>query len=37
MYIESIEKALKRIENVTVVDPEVKGLLPVYGGLKDGK
>ncbi|MFK8137970.1 MAG: FtsH protease activity modulator HflK [Bdellovibrionales bacterium] len=37
MYIESLEKVMKRISGVTVVDPKVKGLLPVFGGLKNEK
>ena len=32
MYLESMEKILKNLKQVTVVDPEVKGLLPVFGG-----
>lgn len=32
MYLESMEKILKNLKRVTVVDPEIKGLLPVFGG-----
>lgn len=35
MYIETMEKILKRLDTITVVDPEIKGLLPVFGGLKN--
>ncbi len=35
MYIETLEKVLNRLDTVTVVDPEVEGLLPVFGGLKN--
>lgn len=35
LYIETIEKVLERLDSITVVDPELKGLLPVYGGLKN--
>ncbi|MEZ4873282.1 MAG: FtsH protease activity modulator HflK [Bdellovibrionales bacterium] len=34
LYIESLEKVLKKIDNITVIDPEVKGVLPVFGGMK---
>lgn len=36
MYIETLEKILKRLETVTVVDPEVEGLLPVFGTINGG-
>lgn len=35
MYIETIEKVLGRLDTVTVVDPEVKGLLPIFGGVQN--
>lgn len=37
MYIETMEKLLSRMEDITVVDSQVSGLLPVYSGagLKD--
>jgi membrane protease subunit HflK len=31
IYIETMEKIFKRMENLTIVDSKVKGLLPVYG------
>jgi membrane protease subunit HflK len=39
IYLETMEEILKKVENITVVDASVKGVLPVYsskGGL-DGK
>lgn len=30
MYIETLEKVLKRLDTVTVVDPAIQGLLPVF-------
>jgi membrane protease subunit HflK len=33
LYIEAIEKVMKNLSKVTVIDPEVKGVLPVFGGL----
>lgn len=30
MYIETVERLLTKLDTVTVVDPEVKGLLPVF-------
>lgn len=35
MYIETLEKVLSRLDTITVVDPEVKGLLPVFGGIQN--
>ena len=32
MYIETLEKVLGRLDRITVVDPEVKGLLPIFAG-----
>lgn len=32
LYIETMEKILDRLEGVTVVDKEIKGLLPVFSG-----
>tara|TARA_B100001248_G_C27397744_1_gene466952 strand:+ start:3741 stop:4748 length:1008 start_codon:yes stop_codon:yes gene_type:complete len=37
LYIETIEKVLDRLNSITVVDPEVKGLLPVFGEVKSAK
>ncbi len=37
MYIETLEKIMTRVKNITVVDPEVQGLLPVFGEVKNGK
>jgi membrane protease subunit HflK len=37
MYIETVEKVLNNLNSITVVDPKIKGLLPVYGGLKSEK
>ena len=37
LYIETLEKVMKRLDGITVVDPEIKGLLPVFGGLKNEK
>lgn len=37
LYIETLEKVLGRLETITVVDPEVKGLLPIFGGVSDDK
>jgi len=37
MYIETIEKVLARLDTVTIVDPEIKGLLPVFGGMNNEK
>jgi membrane protease subunit HflK len=31
IYIETMEKIFKRMENLTIVDSKVKGLLPVFG------
>lgn len=35
MYIETIEKVLDRLETVTVIDPEVKGVMPIFGDFKN--
>lgn len=35
MYIETLERLLDRLDTITLVDPEVKGVLPIFGGLKD--
>ena len=32
IYLETMEKLFNRFEDVTIVDPNVKGLLPVFGG-----
>lgn len=37
MYIETLEKVLARLNTITVVDPEVKGLLPIFGGVASEK
>lgn len=37
MYIETIEKVLANLDTITIVDPEIKGLLPVFGGMKSEK
>ncbi len=35
LYIETLEKVLGKLETITVIDPEVEGVLPVFGGLKN--
>ena len=35
MYIETMEKVLKRMDDITVVDQQVSGLLPIYNSSKD--
>ena len=30
MYLETVEKTFKNLKNITIVDPKVQGLLPVY-------
>lgn len=37
LYLETMSKVLKNVENITVVDPSVKGLLPVFKGVTNGK
>lgn len=32
MYIEAVEKLVSRMNEMTVVDPKVKGLLPIFSG-----
>ncbi len=34
LYLETMEELFKKMENVTIVDPKVKGLLPVFGSKK---
>src|SRR5690606_7515564 len=34
LYLESMERLLARFDGLTIVDPQVQGLLPVFG--KDG-
>ena len=34
MYLETMEKVYSRIQSMTVVDPDLKGILPVYSELK---
>ncbi len=36
IYLETMAKLLKRVENIRVVDPSIKGILPVFQGAKDG-
>lgn len=35
LYLETMEKIFKRFEKVTIVDPKVKGLLPIFQNTKD--
>tara|TARA_R110000868_G_scaffold382918_2_gene649599 strand:+ start:539 stop:1525 length:987 start_codon:yes stop_codon:yes gene_type:complete len=35
MYIETMEKVLRRMDDITVVDQQVSGLLPIYNSTKD--
>lgn len=37
MYIETLEKVMKKLDRITVVDPKIQGLLPVFGGIKSEK
>ena len=37
IYLETMEKLFQKFDNVTIVDPKVKGLLPVYGKQLEGK
>ena len=32
IYIETMENLFKKFKKVTIVDPKVKGLLPIYNG-----
>lgn len=34
MYIETLERLLTKLDTITVVDPDVEGLLPVFGDAK---
>jgi membrane protease subunit HflK len=34
LYLESMEKIFSRIDSFTIVDPKIKGLLPIYQNLK---
>lgn len=36
MYLETIENVFKNIKDITVIDPQVKGLLPIYSKSKAG-
>ncbi len=36
IYLETMAKMLKKVENIRVVDPTIKGILPVFQGAKDG-
>ena len=31
IYLETMEKLFEKFDNVTVIDPNIKGLLPIYG------
>lgn len=35
MYIETMEKLLKRMDDITLVDSQVSGLLPIYNNAKE--
>ncbi|MCB0328173.1 MAG: FtsH protease activity modulator HflK, partial [Bdellovibrionales bacterium] len=35
LYLELVEDMLGKVSNFTVVDPEIRGLLPVFGGAGD--
>ena len=37
IYLETMEKIFGKFDNVTIVDPEIKGLLPVYGNKLETK
>ncbi|MCH2534813.1 MAG: FtsH protease activity modulator HflK [Bdellovibrionales bacterium] len=37
MYIETVEKILSKLDTITVIDPEVEGLLPIYNNTQGGK
>ncbi|MDD0854475.1 FtsH protease activity modulator HflK [Halobacteriovorax sp. GB3] len=37
LYLETMESIYSRLENVTIVDPSIKGLLPVFDGKKGNK
>jgi len=34
LYLETMEEIFARMENVTIVDSKVKGLMPIFGGMK---
>ena len=34
MYIESVEKVMAKMNQMTVVDPAIKGLLPIFSGME---
>ncbi|RLA62455.1 MAG: FtsH protease activity modulator HflK [Epsilonproteobacteria bacterium] len=34
LYLETMEEIFARMENITIVDSEVKGLMPVFGNMK---
>ena len=36
IYLETMARILKKVENIRVVDPSVKGILPVFQGAKSG-
>ncbi len=37
IYLETMAGMLKKVENIRVVDPSIKGILPVFQEAKDGK
>jgi modulator of FtsH protease HflK len=37
IYLETMARMLKKVENIRVVDPSIKGILPVFQEGKDGK
>jgi len=36
LYLESIESILRRVPDLTIIDPEVRGVLPVFGSSAQG-
>lgn len=37
IYLETMSTVLKKVEDITIVDPKIKGLLPVFKGQENGK
>ena len=37
LYIEAMEEIFSKLENVTIVDPKIKGLLPVFNKITKGE
>ena len=37
IYLETMEKIFGKFNNVTIIDPQVKGLLPIYGNKLEAK